>query len=147
MGIHNYLVSWCFEPSQPLRVISGLKTNFSLSLSYFVHKSLDTNHNFLRHSENISHKKNTTTLWVYRLCHYMHCNTPKCDTSELNTIRFKSAYNLIIMKLNKAKQKVENSNYLKWLMWDTVSAWGDTDLPSPILPCPLFRRASCELLR
>ena len=24
------LVSWCFEPSQPQRITSGLKTNFSL---------------------------------------------------------------------------------------------------------------------
>ena len=29
----NYLVSWCFEPSQPQKIISGLKTNFNLSSS------------------------------------------------------------------------------------------------------------------
>ena len=28
------LVSWCFKPSQPQRITSGLKTNFSLSPSY-----------------------------------------------------------------------------------------------------------------
>ena len=32
------LVSWCFEPSQPQRIISGLKTNFSLSPSYSLNK-------------------------------------------------------------------------------------------------------------
>ena len=32
------LVSWCFEPIQPLRITSGLKTNFSPSLSYSTHK-------------------------------------------------------------------------------------------------------------
>ena len=34
----NSLVSWRFEPSQPQRVISGLKTNFSLSPSSSFHK-------------------------------------------------------------------------------------------------------------
>ena len=33
-------VSWCFEPSQPQRITSGLITNFSLSPCYSFHKSL-----------------------------------------------------------------------------------------------------------
>ena len=33
------LVSWCFGPSQPQRIISGLNTNFTLSSSYSFHKS------------------------------------------------------------------------------------------------------------
>ena len=37
--------SWYFEPSQPLWIISGLKTNFYPSLSYSAHKSFKTNHN------------------------------------------------------------------------------------------------------
>ena len=40
----SYLVSWCFEPVQPQRIISGPKTNFSLSPSYSEHKS--SNHKF-----------------------------------------------------------------------------------------------------
>ena len=36
------LVSWCFEPSQPLGIISGLKTNFTPSLSYSAHQSFNT---------------------------------------------------------------------------------------------------------
>ena len=39
-------VGWCFEPSQPLRIISGLKTNFNPSFNYSTHKSLKVNHNF-----------------------------------------------------------------------------------------------------
>ena len=35
----SYLVIWCFKPSQPQRIISGLKINFSLSPSYSFHKS------------------------------------------------------------------------------------------------------------
>ena len=35
----SQLVSWCFEPSQPQRITSGLNTNFTLSLSYLFHKS------------------------------------------------------------------------------------------------------------
>ena len=38
------LVSWCFEPSQPPRIISGLKTNFNLSPIYSAQKS--PNHKF-----------------------------------------------------------------------------------------------------
>ena len=34
------LVSWCFEPSQPHRIASGLNTNFDLSPSSSFHKSL-----------------------------------------------------------------------------------------------------------
>ena len=34
------LVCWYFEPSQPLRITSGLKTNFDLSPTFSVHKSL-----------------------------------------------------------------------------------------------------------
>ena len=36
---HKLLLSWCFEPSQPQRITSGLKTNFTLSPSYSFHKS------------------------------------------------------------------------------------------------------------
>ena len=32
------LVSWCFEPSQPQRITSGLNTNFILPPSYSFHK-------------------------------------------------------------------------------------------------------------
>ena len=35
----SLLVSWCFEPSQPQRITSGLKTNFSSSPSYSLNKS------------------------------------------------------------------------------------------------------------
>ena len=33
------LVSWCFEPSQPQRITSGLNKNFTLSAGYSFHKS------------------------------------------------------------------------------------------------------------
>ena len=33
------LVSWCFEPSQPHRITSGLNTDFTLSPSHSFHKS------------------------------------------------------------------------------------------------------------
>ena len=38
---HNCkLFGWCFEPSQPQRITSGLNTNLNLSPSYSCHKSL-----------------------------------------------------------------------------------------------------------
>ena len=35
----SYLVSWCFEPSQPQRITSGQNTNFTLSPSHSFHES------------------------------------------------------------------------------------------------------------
>ena len=39
-GQASWFASWCYKPSQPQRIISGLKTNFNLSASYSSHKSL-----------------------------------------------------------------------------------------------------------
>ena len=49
-NLHEYcifaqLVSWCFEPSQPLGIISKLNTNFNPSFSFSAHKLFTTNHN------------------------------------------------------------------------------------------------------
>ena len=38
------LVSWCFEPSKPQRITSGLRTNFTLPPSHSFHKSSYTSH-------------------------------------------------------------------------------------------------------
>ena len=35
----SQLVSWCFQPSQPQRITSGVNTDFTLSRSYPFHKS------------------------------------------------------------------------------------------------------------
>ena len=35
----SWLFIWYFEPSQPQRIVSGLKTNFTLSPNYSAHKS------------------------------------------------------------------------------------------------------------
>ena len=37
---NTQLLSWCFEPSQPQKITSGLNTYFTLSPSYSFHKSL-----------------------------------------------------------------------------------------------------------
>ena len=42
------LVSCCIEPSQPKRIISGLKTNFNLSPTYSFHQSLHHKSLFLK---------------------------------------------------------------------------------------------------
>ena len=62
------LVSWCFQCSQPLGIISRLKTMFYPSLSYSVHKTIKTNHNistaqleyFIIHTRTHTH---TQFLW------------------------------------------------------------------------------------
>ena len=46
----QYILSWCLEPSQPLWIISGLKTNPSPSLSFSAHKSDNVNDSFLHQS-------------------------------------------------------------------------------------------------
>ena len=50
VGTHwdSWLVSRCFEPNQPQRIISGLKTNFSLSPRYSFHKSFHHGSPFLK---------------------------------------------------------------------------------------------------
>ena len=40
MSVQSQLVRWCYEPSQPKRITSGLKTNFNLSPAYSFQKSL-----------------------------------------------------------------------------------------------------------
>ena len=47
-----------FEPSQPRMIVSGLETNFSPSLSYSAHRSLQHFLGLSQHHENISHFKN-----------------------------------------------------------------------------------------
>ena len=46
-----WLVTWYFEPSQPQKIISGLKTNFNLSPNYSTHKS--ANHKFSKITKSI----------------------------------------------------------------------------------------------
>ena len=45
-GWSEQYVSWCFEPSQPLRIISGLKEDFNPSLRYSAYESMNAYHNF-----------------------------------------------------------------------------------------------------
>ena len=45
MPVALLFLCWCFEPSQPLGVTSGLNKNSDLSLSYSAHKSFNINHN------------------------------------------------------------------------------------------------------
>ena len=52
----DQLVGWCFEPSQPQRIISGLETNFSLSPSYSAQRS--SNLEILQNPQNFSRQKN-----------------------------------------------------------------------------------------
>ena len=62
------LVSWCFEPSQPQRITSGLNTNFTLSPSYSFHKSCFLSlFTFHEHStwEPASSRVTYFILWAY----------------------------------------------------------------------------------
>ena len=60
----SQLVSWYFEPSQPQRVTSWLKTMFNPSPIYSAHKSsnhkLSINHK-IRHATNLHKTKHTQT--------------------------------------------------------------------------------------
>ena len=62
--VGNQLVSWYFEPSQPQRVTSWLKTSFNLSPIYSARKSSNhkssTNHK-IRHDTNLHRTKHTQT--------------------------------------------------------------------------------------
>ena len=69
----SYLVSWCFMPSQPQRITSGLNTIFTLSPSYSFHESSYHKSRFLRlflfrgHStwEPASGRVTDFILWAY----------------------------------------------------------------------------------
>ena len=65
--VFHRLVGWCFEPSQPQRAISWLKTNFNFSPSYSTHKSL--NHKFPSNYSNplSKHSRKITAA------HLIHC--------------------------------------------------------------------------
>ena len=58
----SQLVSWYFEPSQPQRITSGLKTNFKLSPIYYTYMS--SNHklskNYKTSPDTTLHKPNKT---------------------------------------------------------------------------------------
>ena len=66
--LHSYSVSWYFEPSQPQRITSRLKTMFNLSAIYSARKSSrnqlsknhkispDTNLHLKKNYKNIKHK-------------------------------------------------------------------------------------------
>ena len=45
-------VSWCFEPSQPQRITSGLKTNLGLSPSYLAERTNEAEIRLGEQSEN-----------------------------------------------------------------------------------------------
>ena len=76
LHIIGLLVGWCFEPSQPRRIISGLKTNFSPSPSYSAYKS--RNHQILfsfflfftetTRCQNITYKDYDNTPYNKQLC-------------------------------------------------------------------------------
>ena len=65
------LFHWCFEPSQPLWIISGLKTNFNPSVSNSPHKSFNTNQNIsiakLFHSHTHTCKKQKTNTHTHNI--------------------------------------------------------------------------------
>ena len=61
------LVSWCFEPSQPLGFTSGLNTTSEQSLSYSAHKSLTIDHN--SSTAQLFQKHSHTHIYIYITSH------------------------------------------------------------------------------
>ena len=80
----SYLVCWSFEPSQPRRIISGLKTNFNPSFSYSAHKSFKTNHNISTAYFKKNHNTHTHTHSLsLSLTHtHTHSMEPKYFSSK-----------------------------------------------------------------
>ena len=62
-GLCHLLVSWYSEPSQPQRIMSGLKTNSNLFPSYSVYKSLNHESLLLLNNDcvKIFHKETNAT--------------------------------------------------------------------------------------
>ena len=79
--LQNYLtqlVSWCFEPSWPLRITSGLKTNFNPPLSYSAHTLSYKLHHVkknpleVRAEKKKNKKKTTTSIYLFITLHTHH---------------------------------------------------------------------------
>ena len=66
----GFIVSWCFEPCQPLEVTSGLNTNSDLSLSYSAHKSSNINHNISTAQSFHTYIQNHT--YLYKTTNFLH---------------------------------------------------------------------------
>ena len=77
----DWLVGWCFQPSQPLGVTSGLDTNSNLSLSYSAHKSLISTTSFLQHN----YFKHTHTHTHTQLHIFLQNHKPQRTISGLKT--------------------------------------------------------------
>ena len=82
-------VSWCFEPSQPLGILSGLKTNSKPSLSYSAHKPSKAN-------------KNISTAQLFQTYTHIHKIThistkPQlfCITVKMFQLKYFSTRNLL----------------------------------------------------
>ena len=105
----NQLVTWCFEPSQPQRITSGLKTTFSLSPSYSLNKLSNVSHKICKQLfKNASHKHFLNTLHILQ-------NTPisRKKSKIISGITFrKSEYKDLSLKYfflisNKSVQSVK----------------------------------------
>ena len=71
----SLLASWCFEPSQPLGIISGLKTNYSIS-KLLCSRHLTSNTIFLGRNQLIPHDTPAHTnippyeVWLQRVMQF-----------------------------------------------------------------------------
>ena len=64
------VVGWCFERSQPQRIISRSKTNFTLYSSYSIHKTLNDKSLCLKPQLfQIFHKETNTTHSIFHRTH------------------------------------------------------------------------------
>ena len=90
--VFNRLVSWCFEPSQPERAISWLKTNFNFSPSYSAHKS--QNHKIPSNYSNPlwkpSRKITTVYLIHYRVHQYRSAKSTVFPDGHFETVNLRS---------------------------------------------------------
>ena len=60
----GWLVSGCFEPSQPQRIMLGLKTKFSLSPSYSLYKPFYHTSLFLKAQLRLYHNSEWHIFWI-----------------------------------------------------------------------------------
>ena len=82
-GLCHLLVSWYFEPSQPQRIMSGLKTNFHLFPSYSVYKSL--NNKFLKSQLSVKYfTKKPTQHTSYLIEHMKNLSGKVITTSTIS---------------------------------------------------------------
>ena len=79
--------SWCFDPSEPQRIISGLKTNFNLCPSYSIHKLFSHKTFFLKPQLSVKYFIKNPTQTAHLILYRTHKSLSETEVKIITTIQ------------------------------------------------------------